>query len=119
YHEILSTIKLSNLPMRRPAVSNPVPEGTCTLEDQLADPVQGNSFFRCPDMQGFPRHAKHYTTVFILGKGARASLAHRQHPLGTVLAHAGENDAYRVLACDFGSRMKQHVDRRPVPVDRI
>ncbi len=49
----------------------------------------------------------------------RTGLAHVQEALSAVAAHAGEQHAHRIFPGMQGHRVKQHVNRGTVPVDRV
>src|SRR5690606_2597822 len=99
--------------------SNQVPVRTRAFQDAFAEIVQRDGLFGGADQQGLARHAEDDATGFVLGECARARLAHGQQPLGTVLAHAGQDDADGVLARDLGGRMEQHIHGGPVAVHGV
>ena len=64
------------------------------------------------------RHTEYDAACLILRKIISAGIFHFQHAERTILAHAGEDNADRVLSSRYGSRAEQHVDRRSMAVDR-
>ena len=81
-------------------------------------PFSGSWLLDGAKFEGGPGHAVDDAGLFVLAEGAGAGLAHGQQTRGAVAAHAGQDHADRVAACQFGDRIEQHVHRRPVAVDR-
>jgi hypothetical protein len=68
------------------------------------------------ELDGLLGHAEHHAALLVLRDGVGAGLAHREHPLGAVGAHPGEQHPYRVAPRVARDALEEDVHRRPLMV---